>query len=319
MSEDKGNAFTSVGFDYENDHIESEVTPTEPVEAVEQEDEGIDLEITTSDPGKLVEEIARKQGWDPEAGPITAEEYIRRGPLLKEISARGKEVKKVTRDRDDILDQYNQLKEETQSMKKLLVSMQEEKLSGSLEKLNQDKLKAFQSGDYEKFTKIENEINTIRANLSDVSNLKVSRDIPQELQGFAARSNEHEQFVRANMSWISSPDQIARKMRMEAELIGNELSQLDGMQGDTAASRRKLFNKVTERLKEEFPDQFGIKKNSYVPVEDAHRAESSGAKSKKKLSYDSLPDVMKKSYDVNVTKSKAMTHDEFMKAISDLR
>jgi hypothetical protein len=310
MSEDKDPGKPFDKFEFQDEEVVS--SNMEHTEQDHEESEP-DVEITTEDNKSLVEQIARAQGWNPEDGPLSAEEYIRRGPLLKEISARGKEVKNLSKDRDELREQNEKLQSEMSTIKTLLTEMQQEKIMLSLQNLQTERRNAIQNGDVERVDAIEEELRKLSEKSQQYTDLKPKSDLPEQLQGFASRSQEHTEWTKQNLDWLQRTDIVARRMRAEAEIIGQELSLKPEYQANTPAVRQKLFKAVQEHLYQEFPDQFGRSMRGNAVTEDREPLANKGGK--KKIRYQDLPERLKQSYDVNVTKLKAFTPEEFFTAI----
>ncbi len=208
-------------------------------------------EITTSDTqdnnevedktAKLsdVEKTAMEQGWKPKDqfngdDWVPADEFIRRGPLLKRISEQSKDLK--------------ELKAALEHFKEIFHKKETNTYQSRLEELQAERLKAVELSDVEAFKKIDMEIMRLAQQRGEIESVKkppVQQEASKQDPAFVEFVAKHE----SNWFNNNSPENIA--MRAYANAIAQDLDR----KYPTLAPAEGL-KIVEQRVREQFPHRF---------------------------------------------------------------
>lgn len=213
--------------DQEIEKLEEEVLSDLEQEIVEEEEREPDE----------IELQAKAQGWKP-GGVKSAAEFLRAGPLYKEIEKRGQQIDSLKKSLDAILE-YNRKQEE--------VKRQQE-----LEYLNNERLNAIQQGSVERFQAVEQEISKYAPEPEPVDDLQTtpeSADFIAKYKDEILSSDEDMAFIDQHyndlLKYNLSPKEhfdklealyLDKKDRLEKPIIAVETSPIKGLPAKTKKS-----------------------------------------------------------------------------------
>jgi hypothetical protein len=214
---------------------ESEAKVEDVAEIAAAEPEIVDEKPVLSE----VEKTAMEQGWKPKDqfngdDWVPADEFVRRGPLLKRISEQSKDIK--------------ELKASLEHFKEIFHKKETSTYSTRMDELLAERIKAVELSDVEAFKKIDMEImklNQQRGELETVRQVQKPQEAPKQDPAFVEFAAKHE----SNWFNNNSPENIA--MRAFANAIAQDLDR----KHPTLAPSEGL-KIVEQRVREQFPHRF---------------------------------------------------------------
>jgi len=225
----------SLGLTNPESRAEPETKAEEVVEIATSEPEISDKKPELSD----IEKTAMEQGWKPKdqfngEDWVPADEFVRRGPLLKRISEQSKDLK--------------ELKAALEHFKEIFHKKETSTYTTRMDELLAERLKAVELSDVEAFKKIDIEIMKLNQQRGELENVKQApkiQEAPKQDPAFVEFAAKHE----ANWFNNNSPENIA--MRAFANAIAQDLDR----KHPTLAPAEGL-KIVEQRVREQFPHRF---------------------------------------------------------------
>ena len=245
----------------------------------------------------VIEQEAREMGWVPQEdfrGDTTkwrsAEEFVERGREILPILRKNKE---------ELLKSNRQLKAEIEEMKATFEDFKEYRKADkervykqAIQDLKSRKVEALEANQAELVVEIDDAI----------AELKEEQAKPVQVE---SKKAEQPQVDPIFMDWLSDNEWFEKNTTLQyaANAAGAELLEENpGLKG------RKFLDKVAERVKEQYPEKFGGRREAPPTVEGSQ----GGSRSKpKKESYENMPQEAKSKCDSYV-KQGLLTREEYV-------
>jgi len=184
---------------------------------------------------------AMENGYNPDDPKgYTPREYNLRGPLLNEISERGKELKRQAKQISNLEDMIKRLGD--QMSKSEARSIEKE-----AKEIHLKRLEAIQYGDTAKFEALDKEYQELRASVPPAHN---------EVAPVEKFSPDAQAFVERNAEWFNTDTTENFEMKKAAIEFEQEYCQARAMEGKPQLTHAVLGRRIEDYIKSKFPHRF---------------------------------------------------------------
>ena len=271
---------------FDEPKVEEKVDAKEEKEEVnvsEKEEEPVLEEVSSKPELTEVEEEASAKGWKPN-GPKSAEEFLRAEPLYDEIKQRGKEIKTLRSQVDELMKHVTGLKK----------AGYEEKL----DIIKAERADAVARSDLDSVEYLDEELNKVK---SELNKEEGTPQMPQAALDFVERHKD-----------------ILNDYSLESQHIKDFINERDIQLAAYNLDPETHIKTLERDLQTQYPDKFGVKtqsKPNISAVESDSRPVTT--KGKSKYSFSDLTQDQKNIYKF-MEKRGDMTGAEYIKQLVDI-
>lgn len=187
--------------------------------------------------------LAMENGYNPDDPKgYTPREYNLRGPLLNEISERGKELKRQAKQISHLEDMIKKLGD--QMSKSEARSIEKE-----AKEIHSKRLEAIQYGDVAKFEALDREYQALQASIPPSHN-----DIAPAPQD--RLSPDAQAFIERNSEWFNTETTENFQMKKDAIEFENEYLNARALEGKPPLTHAVLGRRIEEYIRSKYPHRF---------------------------------------------------------------
>lgn len=264
-----------------SENVKADAGKTVEVDDIEEEALDKPKEIVYSE----TEKEAMAIGWKPDAGPKSAEEFLRAAPLYNRIKKDGKKIE--------------ELEKTLHELKSLISKQNEMSYKKALKELQVQKRDAISLGDIDAVTNIDNEIRSHEAALREHST-PAAPPITPEVEAFAER----------HKSWLHGTSYEAHQMREFAHQRDQELTRYN-------MTPEEHLKVIENELKERFKNHFVSNEVPSAAVVESDSAPVRSAPAKSKFSFKDL-NAAQKQVAKYFSARGVMTTEDYIKQLVEL-
>ena len=186
--------------------------------------------------------IAMENGYNPDDPKgYTPREYNLRGPLLNEISERGKELKRQAK-------QISQLEDMIKKLGDQMTKAEARSIEKEAKEIHARRLEAIQYGDVAKFEALDKEYKELQASVPPAHN-----DIAEPRQQL---SPDAQAFIERNSDWFNTDTTENFQMKKDAIEFEADYLNARAMEGKPPLTHAVLGRRIEEYIKSKYPHRF---------------------------------------------------------------